>query len=111
MTKNVTHLLLDRERAEADAAQRGVVGAEFATEFQRFQDYWDSAGWKRKGGSVKDRNATWRTWLDSPFRAKSNGSGPATEAKGRAGLREWMASTDDNGRPLTGNVIEGELVR
>lgn len=72
--KNVASVAFDRERAEADAAKHGLVGADFEAELQRFTDYWDSAGWKRKGGPVKDRNATWRSWLDSPFRQNGNGN-------------------------------------
>src|SRR5690348_16913264 len=58
---------LDHDRAEQDAAKHGLVGAAFEAELQHFTDYWDSAGWKRKSGPVKDRNATFRTWLDSPY--------------------------------------------
>lgn len=96
---NVTPVTaIDFERAEADAASRGLIGAAFGAELQRFHDYWDSAGWKRKNGPVKDRNATWRTWLDSPYRQggehRANGNGHKPHQDPLAGLREWNEEMD-----------------
>lgn len=84
----------DRARAESDAAAKGITGDAFEAELQHFTDYWDSAGWKRKNGPVKDRNATWRTWLDSPYRNGKNGNGHRPKQDFLAGLREWNERMD-----------------
>lgn len=87
----------DRERAEADAAERGLTGAAFEAELQHFTDYWESAGWKRKNGPVKDRNATWRTWLDSPYRKPATTGGNHRNAPDFSGIEEFTQFLADRG--------------
>lgn len=38
-----------------------------------FWDYWTSAGWRRKGGPIKDWRAAARTWARQPFRRDNRG--------------------------------------
>ena len=37
-------------------------------EANQFWDYWESAGWRRKNGPIRDWKATARTWTRSPYR-------------------------------------------
>ncbi|MDE2098005.1 MAG: HNH endonuclease [Patescibacteria group bacterium] len=101
------HVTFDRERAEEDAGRRGLVDDAFEAELQRFTDYWDSQGWKRKNGPIKDRNAAWRSWLDSPYRQTA----PSVKAKGNgidySGLNAW--SRDHGLAPFESTVLEGVL--
>lgn len=114
-TKNVAKTLhcppLDMTRAEADATLKGLVGQAFEDELQRFNDYWDSCGWKRKNGPVKDRNATWRTWLNSPFRENGKTSGNG-HVDGMTGMDRALAEYERRQNHEPENVIEVEaLVR
>ena len=45
-------------------------------EAESFYDYWESAGWSRKSGKIKDWRATVRTWLKNSNKlpTKSNGT-------------------------------------
>ena len=45
-------------------------------EAESFYDYWESAGWSRKSGKIKDWRATVRTWLrnSNKLPTKSNGT-------------------------------------
>ena len=37
-------------------------------EAHQFWDYWESAGWRRKNGPIRDWKASARTWIRSPYR-------------------------------------------
>lgn len=37
-------------------------------EANQFWDYWESAGWRRKNGPIRDWKASARTWIRSPYR-------------------------------------------
>lgn len=41
-----------------------------ADEAGGFWDYWESAGWRRKGGPVKDWRAAARNWMRQPYRRR-----------------------------------------
>ena len=104
VTKRHTYQEFDVERARADALARGLSGEAFEAELQRFTDYWDSAGWRRKNGPVKDRNATWRSWLDSPYRQKA-----MAKADGKTGVDRALEERQRR-RDQSTTVIEGEFV-
>lgn len=56
----------------------------------QFFDYWTSAGWRRKGGAIKDWKAAARTWARQPYR-NSGGNREGRQLDAGAALK-WASS-------------------